>query len=196
MSSSKNGGGRKGKKKPVGVTKPGEEAPSVVKTASPTLFINIVDTVSGQILHRASHAHAAPGSTLADDANVPVVISENWIVYTFPNARTRRTELGVITLHEGMIDKHGITAFSTPEQQESFSSLTSSKPIALTKTYALSVPVSAIGVTNTKNGISSKNILLATGAKGQVIRIDRRLLDPRRPSGEPKDTEKKEGLMQ
>lgn len=199
LSLSNNGSGsseKKQKTKPVGVTKPGEEPPKVVKTASPTLFINLVDTVSGQILYRVSHAHVGPGATHPNDSNVPVVISENWVVYAFPNAKSRRTELGVITLHEGMIDKQGITAFSTPEQQESFSSFTSAKPIALTKTYALPLPVSAIGVTNTKNGISSKNILLATGAGGQVVRIDRRLLDPRRPSGEPKDSEKKEGLMQ
>ncbi len=197
LSSSKSGSGSsKQKTKPVGVTKPGEEPSSVAKTVTPTLFINVVDTVSGQILHRVSHAHVGPGATLADAVNVPVVISENWIVYAFPNARTRRTELGVMTLHEGMIDKLGISAFSTPEQQESFSSLTSAKPIVLTKTYALAVPVSAVGVTNTKNGISSKNILLGTGAGGQIVRIDRRLLDPRRPSGEPKESEKKEGLMQ
>jgi len=198
LSSSKKGSGssEKQKTKPVGVTKPGEESPSVAKSLTPTLFINIVDTVSGQILHRVSHAHVGPGATLADAVNVPVVISENWIVYAFPNARTRRTELGVMSLHEGMIDKQGISAFSTPEQQESFSSLTSAKPIVLTKTYALAVPVSAIGVTNTKNGISSKNIILATGSSGQIIRVDRRLLDPRRPSGEPKESEKKEGLMQ
>ena len=199
LSVAKSGSGndQNQKKKPVGVTTPGEDSPSTAtKTPSPTLFINVVDTVSGQILHRASHAHIAPESKLSGDANVPVVISENWIVYAFPNARSRRTELGVITLHEGMIDKQGISAFSTPEQQETFSSLTSPKPVALTKTYALSLPVSAIGVTNTKNGISSKNILLATGAAGNVVKIDRRLLDPRRPSGEPKDSEKKEGLMQ
>lgn len=197
LSGSKSGSGneKKQKKKPLGVTKPGEDAAPVIKTPTPTLFINVVDTVSGQVLHRVSHSHVGTGYTLASDANVPVVISENWVVYAFPNAKSRRTELGVITLHEGMIDKQGISAFSTPEQQEKFSSLTSSKPVALTKTFALSVPVSAIGVTNTKNGISSKNILLATGAGGQVVRVDRRLLDPRRPSGEPKESEKKEGLM-
>jgi len=200
LSSSKSGAGseRKQSKKPVGATKPGEEVlpASKTKPAAPTLFINLIDTVSGQILHRVSHAHAAPDASTAGATNVPVVISENWIVYAFPNVKSRRTELGVLTLYEGMIDKHGITAFSSPEQQETFSSLTSSKPIVLAKTYALAVPVSAIGVTNTKNGISSKNILLSSGVGGQVIKVDRRLLDPRRPSGEPKESEKKEGLMQ
>lgn len=185
-----------GKNKPVGATNPGDPAPKQV-IATPTLFINLMDTVSGQILHRASHAHASlvtksSGAT----TNVPVVVSENWVIYAFTNQKSRRTELGVLTLHEGMIDKHGITAFHTPEQQLTFSSLVGEKPIVLAKTFAVNLPVSAIGVTNTKGGISSKNIIVTTGVKGNVIKIDRRLLDPRRPFGEPKVGEKKEGLLQ
>lgn len=180
----------------MGATKPGEKAPPQQATIVPTLFVNLVDTVSGQVLHRASHAHASLGAMPAGASNVPVAISENWIVYAFNNVKSRHTEIGVLTLHEGMIHKHGITAFSTPEQQLTFSSLSSPKPIVLAKTYGVTYPVSAIGVTNTKGGISSKNFLLATGSAGQLVKIDRRLLDPRRPYGEPKKTEKKEGLLQ
>lgn len=186
------------KKKPLGATKPGESTPSTdEKRIAPSLFINVVDTVSGQILYRVSHSHASADDITAQlSTNVPVVISENWIIYAFPNYKTRRTEVGVMTLYEGMIDKHGISAFKTPEQETKFSSMTSPKPIALTKTYGVSKPVTALGVTNTKNGISSKSLLVATGASGQIIRIDRRMLDTRRPSGEPTKSEKKEGLMQ
>jgi hypothetical protein len=188
----------KTKKKPLGVTKAGEESSKSPKQASiiPTLFVNLVDTVSGQVLHRTSHSHASLGAVSSIPSHVPVIISENWVIYAFVNQKSRRTEIGVLTLHEGMIDKHGITAFSTPEQQLTFSSFASQKPIVLAKTYAVNHPVSAIGVTNTKAGISSKNILLATGVDGKIVKIDRRLLDPRRPFGEPKTNEKKEGLLQ
>ena len=197
LKNSVSGSEIKGKKKPLGATKAGEKNPSRPSSPIPSLFINLVDTVSGHVLHRVSHAHADLTSlTNFQSSNVPVVISENWIVYAFPNAKTRRTEIGVLTLHEGMIDKHGITAFSSPDQQMSFSSMTSPKPIVLTKTYAIAKPVSAIGVTNTRGGISSKSFFLATGEAGQIVRLDRRLLDPRRPFGEPKMSEKKEGLLQ
>lgn len=184
-------------KKPLGATKPGEATPKATNIATPvpTLFVNVIDTISGQVLHRVSHSHAQ-GAGSTSPAIVPVTISENWIVYAFSNAKSRRTEVGVLTLHEGMIDKHGITAFSSPEQLLTFSSLKSPKPIVLSKTYGVNYPVTAIGVTNTKGGISSKNFIFATGIDGKVVRVDRRLLDPRRPSGEPKKTEKKEGLMQ
>jgi len=184
----------------VGATQPGGDDAATAQTAAaaaaqpvPSLFINLVDTVSGQIVYRVSHAHGTSSST---DSSIPVVISENWIVYAFSNHRTRRTELGVLTLHEGMIDKHGISMFSSPQQQTSFSSMSSPKPVVLTKTFGFARPVSALGVTNTRGGISAKSLLVATGVGGQIVRVDRRLLDPRRPAGTPKLTEKKEGLMQ
>jgi hypothetical protein len=185
-------------KKPVGATKPGESPPAKSKSPLPTLFINVVDTISGTILSRVSHSHASePGSARDDNEHhIPVVVTENWVVYSFVNAKSRRTEIGVMTLHEGMIDKYGISAFSSPEQRQTFSSLMDQKPIVLTKTFTVNYPISALGVTNTKGGISSKTILVATGVDGKILKIDRRHLDPRRPFGEPKKTEKEEGLMQ
>merc|ERR1712032_358405 len=92
------------------------------------------------------------------------IINENWIIYSFFNDDTRRTELGVLSLHEGMIDKNGITAFSSPEQSLSFSSMNAreSNPVVLAKTYGLSKPVTAIGVTKTRGGISARHVLVAT----------------------------------
>jgi len=37
---------------------------------------------------------------------------------------------------------------------------------------------------------------MATGVGGSVFALDRRWLDPRRPASEPREAEKKEGLMQ
>ena len=180
------------KTKPLGATTPGEEALATASsstTSSPNLFINLVDTVSGRILHRTAHSDAT-------STNVPVLISENWIIYAFSNLKSRRTEVGVLSLHEGMIDKQGITAFSAPEQELTFSSFISPKPIVLAKTYTMASPVTALGVTTTRDGISSKQILMASGEGGQVVSVDRRLLDPRRPTGQIKESEKKEGLRQ
>jgi hypothetical protein len=64
--------------------------------------------------------------------------------------------LGVIALHGGMIYKNGIAAFSSPEQELSFLSLESAKLIVLSKTFGLAKAVTALGVTSTRAGISSK----------------------------------------
>jgi len=200
----------KTKKKPLGVTptKAGEqdattsaEIPSSSSLSSqqcPSLFINLVDTVSGKLLHRASYSHfsgyADSLSNSLRGRNIPVVISENWVVCAFWNYRTKRTDVSVLTLHDGMIDKHGITAFKRPQQETTFSSFESPKPIVLHRTFALSNEVTAVGVTQTARGISMKHFIFALGS-GQVLSVDRRFLDPRRPSGEPKPAEKAEGLF-
>ncbi|KAL3781363.1 hypothetical protein HJC23_013447 [Cyclotella cryptica] len=191
-----DGGSSSGqKRKPLGASKPGEAPPSTTSTLVPSLFVTLLDSVSGQILYRVSHAHATESDlTEGVSTKVPVIISENWVVYTFFNQRTRRTDIGVLTLHEGMIDKNGLTAFNGPEQELVFSSLESPKPIVLSKTYGMAKAITAIGVTVTKAGITSKQFLFAT-ANDQVISMDRRLMDPRRPNGELKPSEKMEGLV-
>ncbi len=182
-----------GKRKPAGATPPGEAAHTEPKLAedAPNLFVNVVDTVSGRVLHRASHSNASP------DENIPVLISENWIFYAFFNEKIRRTEIGVFTLYEGMIDKNGITAFRSPDQALTFSSLEArgSKPVVLAKTYVIPKPVSALGITSTRGGISSRYVIFATG-DDRIMTTPRQMLEPRRPTGEVKPTEKLEGLYQ
>lgn len=176
------------KRKPVGV---GEAASAEKADESiANLFVNLVDTVSGRVLHRMSHANA--------DVNqdVTALITENWVVYSFVNANTRRTELGVLTLHEGMIDPKGISLFASPEQTTSFSSfdVRESKPVVLSKTYTFPKQITALGVTSTRGGISSRNILIAS-SDGKITLVNRVMLETRRPLGEVKDAEKKEGLF-
>jgi len=108
---------------------------------------------------------------------------------------SKRTEIGVLTLHEGIIDRKGLTIFTRPDQEQNFSSMSSPKPIVLSKAFLMPKSVSTISVTNTKNGITSKKILFGTGVSGQIVEMNRKWLDPRRPFGEPKHSEIKEGLM-
>lgn len=179
------------KRKPAGVTQDndGEQASTELEE-SPNLFVNVVDSVSGRVIHRASHKRAVPDTCA-------VVISENWIIYTFMNERTRRTEIGVLSLYEGMVDSKGLTAFSSPERSATFSSIDAkeAKPVVLAKTYSMVKAVSAIGVSSTGGGISGRRLLVAT-LSGQILAIDRKMIETRRPLSQLKDTEKKEGLRQ
>eukprot|EP00594_Rhizosolenia_setigera_P002649 CAMPEP_0178948842 /NCGR_PEP_ID=MMETSP0789-20121207/5701_1 /TAXON_ID=3005 /ORGANISM="Rhizosolenia setigera, Strain CCMP 1694" /LENGTH=1083 /DNA_ID=CAMNT_0020629261 /DNA_START=85 /DNA_END=3333 /DNA_ORIENTATION=- len=200
LSESSGSGLSSKKKKPVGVTTPSSSSSSTVNenssstsTPKPNLFINVVDSVSSKILYRVSHSYYSGSHSPA----VPVSISENWIVYSYFNQNSKRNEIGVLTLHEGMIDKFGITMFKSEVQQElDFSSFASEKPIVLHKIYTLGQPkgIHAIGVTQTTRGIASKQFLMALNSN-QIISVDRRFLDPRRPSGDPKQSEKQEGLI-
>ena len=178
------------KRKPAGVSKSKPET-QWKSLEPPNLFINVVDTISGRIMYRASHANAL------SHPQPTVIVSENWIFYSFSNSKTRKAELGVLTLYEGMIDKKSLTAFSSPEQLTTFSSLDirETKPVILAKTFTIPMAVTALGVTSTRSGVSVRNLLLA-GIDGKIHSIDRKLLEPRRPLGPLKDIEKKEGLLQ
>ena len=178
-----------GRTKPKGVAPPNDiSAPA---ESVPNFFVNLVDTVSGRVLYRASHANAVVSN------GVPVLISENWVVYAFFNEMTKRSELGVLSMHEGMIDRTGLTAFTSPEQAGTFSSLVAreSKPVVLAKTYTIVRPITALGVTATKGGISTKHLLIASG-DDRITSIPRNMLEPRRPTGAVKPIEKEEGLVQ
>jgi hypothetical protein len=157
----------------------------------PNMFVNLVDTISGRILHRVSHVSV--------DVTKPIsaTLSENWVVYSFTNQKTRRTELGVLTLHEGMIDSKGLTFFSSPEQTTTFSSFDTreSKPVVLSKLYTYPKAITALGTTSTRAGISNKRIVIAS-ADGKLSMVDRKMLETRRPTGDVRDAEKAEGLFQ
>jgi len=181
-------------KKPVGAGEPGSSTTSQTSQQGPddlpNMFVNLIDTVSGRVLYRHSHSNVDGGKKIS------VVISENWVIYTYVNANTRRTEIGVLTLHEGMVHPKGITFFSRPEQSTSFSSFDAreSKPVVLSKVYAFPKAVTALGVTSTKQGISRQNILLAS-SDGALNTMNKMILESRRPVGAAKPEEKKEGLL-
>ena len=189
------------KRKPTGVSDSSSSAPPDSTSSSsamasdasdaPNFFVNLVDSVSGRLLYRISHTHAL-------SYPIPTaLISENWIFYSFANEKTRRAEVGVLSLYEGMIDSAGLTAFTAPELSTAFSSLDArhSKPVVLAKTYSLARPVTALGMTATRSGISSRRLVVAS-VDGRVYAVDRKALEPRRPVGPLKDSEKKEGLAQ
>jgi len=179
------------KRKPAGVGTPGSSTTNQqLSDEIPNMFVNLVDTVSGRVLYRHSHSNVDASKTIS------VVVSENWVVYSYVSAKTRRTEIGVLTLHEGMIEPKGLTYFARPEQSSTFSSFDSreSKPVVLSKVYAFPKAVTALGVTSTKQGISRQNILLAS-SDGSLSTINKMILETRRPVGEVKPNEKKEGLL-
>ena len=69
------------------------------------VHVNVLDTVSGKVVYRITHA---PGS-----GPVEVAIAENNIVYSYWNAQYKRQELSSLGLYEGIIDKYGLTPFAT-----------------------------------------------------------------------------------
>ena len=62
------------------------------------------------------------------------------------------------------------------------------------RAYVLSLPVKAMTVTSSALGITANQVLVAT-LSDQIYAIDKKLLDPRRPTQKPTNADKEEGLI-
>jgi len=130
-------------------------------------FVNIylLDLVTGRIIFSANHRRV--------QGPYHVVHSENWVVYTYYNEKSRRAELGSLELFEGKTQSNA-TVFSSLHNTVS--------PLVERQSYILGPAfVTALKDTVTEKGITTKNLLMAT-ASGAVYNIPRQFLDPRRPS--------------
>lgn len=140
----------------------------------PSLYVSLIDVVASKIVARVAHPHGA--------APCRLTLSENWVVYSYWNSKAKRTEVGSLTLHEGMFDRYGLSPFKVPEQESTFVARSAPSPVVLYRTFALDKPlVTNLAPTLTSRGIASKHFLLGI-APGQILALDRRALDPRRPS--------------
>jgi len=130
-------------------------------------FVNIylLDLVTGRIIFSANHRRV--------QGPYHVVHSENWVVYTYYNEKSRRAELGSLELFEGKTQSNA-TVFSSLHNTVA--------PLVERQSYILGPAfVTALKDTITEKGITTKNLLMAT-ASGAVYNIPRQFLDPRRPS--------------
>ncbi|CAM9180241.1 unnamed protein product [Phaeothamnion confervicola] len=151
------------------------------------LTLLLLDTVSARVLQRISHQGAA--------GPVHAAVLENRVVYTYWNARARRTEVGSVSLFEGVIERRALNPLSKPEYKENFSAFEAHAPVTVHRTYTFPHAVSALGTTLTQQGIAAKHLLVGFGA-GQLLSLDPVILDARRPLSEPTTAEKAERLVQ
>ncbi|CAM9391171.1 unnamed protein product [Chrysoparadoxa australica] len=161
-------------------------------TASPSaegskITCTLVDLVSGRVLHQVTHEHATEP--------VHAVVFENNVVYSFWNHKSGRTEMSSLSLYEGMVAKYGLNPFNKPTWSPKFSSFESQPPITLQKTYVFPHAIRALSTTLTRRGIASKHVLVAL-EHGQLLSLDFRYLDPRRPTLPPNKAQKEEKLLQ
>ncbi|XP_064481950.1 ER membrane protein complex subunit 1-like [Ornithodoros turicata] len=150
------------------------EGVDIQKMSSVTVYL--VDVVTGVLIYAASHKRAR--------GPIHIVHSENWVVYSYHNEKSRRTEMSAVELYEG----------ATQSNTSAFSSFTSPpSPAVEHQTYIFPGNVEAMDVTVTEKGITSKHILVALPS-GAIAELPRALLDPRRPII-PTAEHREEGLI-
>lgn len=169
------------------------EAKAALEVLPTSLYVTLVDVISGKILYR----------TEIESATAPVhsTLMENNIVLSYWNTVVKRTEMAVMSMYGGMIDKYSLVpgankpainrANLNEDGTKSVSSYSLNPPVVQHKMYVLPRSVTAMTHSTTSQGISHKNILLGLNTH-QVYAMDMRHVSPRRPVNAPTQQEKEE----
>ncbi|KAJ2902125.1 hypothetical protein MKZ38_001034 [Zalerion maritima] len=169
--------------------------------AASTLAVYLLETVSGQILHSATYT----GVDIAKP--VECAVSENWFVCTFfgqfvlrenKSQSIKGWQLVVHDLYESEFANYrgplGDAAnFSAVDPVDS--PTIPPLPYVISQAFVLGASMSALAVTQTRQGISTRQLLGYVPDTHSIIGLPRMVLEPRRVIGrDPNAQEKEEGL--
>lgn len=170
--------------------------------AASTLSTYLLDTVSGQILSSATYDGV--------DTRKPVhcAMSENWFACSFygeyalrenPAQSLKGYQLVVSDMYESELanDRGPLGDSANYSSLEPIDLPTGPPfPSVVSQTYIVAAPVSVLAVTETRQGISSRQLLAYLPETHSIYGIPRMLLEPRRVVGrDPTPIEAEEGLM-
>jgi ER membrane protein complex subunit 1 len=159
------------------------------------LSLYLLDSVSGDLLYTTNQKNVEVGRAVA------AAVSENWIVYSYtvsPESESRGHQIVIAELFESALpDDRGplgpSTNFSSIQPSRSLGD--TAKPHVLSQTYHVPEEILEMSVTLTKQGITSRQLLVTLSESKSIVGIPRYVLDPRRPVGrEPTKVEAEEGL--
>jgi len=141
-----------------------------------TATIYLIDASSGKLLHVAEHYSVDTTRPIA------AAVSENWFAYSMTRFASDGTDsagpiLVISELYESSLaNDRGVLGPST-----NYSSLTDATiPYVISATFHVPEEISVLGVTQTAQGITSRQLLAYTPMSGSIIAIPRQALDPRR----------------
>ena len=155
---------------------------------------NLLDGVSGKVLHA--------GTQTGVDTTQPITsaMSENWFAYSFWGDVTEQSDakgyqLVISELYESPIpnDRGPLGSASN------FSSIHGDnlpEPHVVSQSFIIPEPISHMAVTQTRQGITIKQLVCTLPESSAIVGIPRAALDPRRPVGrDPTANEAEEGLV-
>ncbi|KAL2142426.1 hypothetical protein VTI28DRAFT_1198 [Corynascus sepedonium] len=177
---------------------------AAVSDKAQTLTVYLLDTISGQILFSSQHE----GIDLSK--SIECAMAENWFVCTYFGQyslrdNTAQTLRGYQILVADLYESDEANDRGPLGDAPSFSPLDPVdvptadgilRPAVTSQSYVLSAPLSALQVTQTRQGITSRQVLAYLPESRGIVGIPRAVLEPRRPVGrDPTPAEAEEGLM-
>ncbi|KAK4162021.1 hypothetical protein QBC43DRAFT_267478 [Cladorrhinum sp. PSN259] len=175
---------------------------AAINESSRTLTVYLLDTVSGQILSSTKYNGVDPLKS------IECAMAENWFVCSFFGQYSVRDNAAQ-TLRGYQIVVSDLYESEEPNNRgplgdaDTFSPLGpideptgTSLPSVVSQSYILGAPISALEVSQTRQGITSRQLLAYLPDSHGIAGIPRMILEPRRPVGrDPTPAEAEEGLF-
>ncbi|KKP01741.1 hypothetical protein THAR02_06157 [Trichoderma harzianum] len=162
---------------------------AAIDTAASALSVYLLDTVTGQLL--ASQVHEG----VDGDKDISCTLSENWYSCAFfgqytLNDGTDRDIKGYQVVVSDLYESPAANDRGPLGDAETFSPLDPVDtptgvplPWVVSQTWILSEPLNNLSVTQTRQGISSRQLLAYLPESHAILGITRHVIDPRRPVG-------------
>ncbi|KAL3452117.1 hypothetical protein BJX65DRAFT_293304 [Aspergillus insuetus] len=163
---------------------------TAVGESSATFYL--LDAVTGQILHTSTHKGVDTTQPIAS------TISENWFAYSFyaegsDPSDSRGYQLVVSEMYESPIPNDR-GPLGSASNYSTFTDLP--LPHVISQAFIIPEPISHMAVTQTRQGITTRQLIVTLPESNAIVGIPRPVLDPRRPIGrDPTSTEAEEGLI-
>lgn len=153
--------------------------------------VYVLDTVSGAVIHSNTHKNV--------DLSAPIAstLSENWFAYSFTAESSASSPKGHQLVSGELFESLSANDRGVLDSAANVSSLAgNTEPFTLTQSYQIPEPISKLSVTQTRQGITSRQLLAVLADSNSIVGIPRGVIDPRRPIGrDPTKDEQMEGLM-
>jgi hypothetical protein len=160
-----------------------------------TATFYLLDGISGKVLHSSAHSGV--------DTSQPItsVMSENWFAYSLwadvtDESESKGYQLVVSELYESPIPNDRGSLGSASNYSSLHSADAPPRPHVVSQSFVIPESISHMAVTQTRQGITVRQLLCTVPSLNAIIGIPRNVLDPRRPvARDPTPTELEEGLF-
>lgn len=170
---------------------------TAVNAKEHTAGFYLLDGVSGKVLHATTQAGVDPSQPIAS------AMSENWFAYSFygdvvNESSAKGYQLVISELYESDIPNDRGPLGSAGNYSSISSDQTDSLPLphVVSQSFIIAEPISHMAVTQTRQGITNRQLLCTLPESNAIVGIPRYVLDPRRPvDRDPTSAEAEEGLF-
>lgn len=176
---------------------------TAVSEDAATATFYLLDSVSGDVLYSTTHEGV--------DTKQPITsaISENWFVYslwsdilptTIGLPASKGYQIVVSELYESDVPNDrgplGANSNSSSLEPSDIANAEPALPHVISQTFLIPESISHISVTQTRQGITVRQLLCTLTSSNSIIGIPRTILNPSRPVGrDPTAAEAEEGLF-